>query len=128
MPAYVAGKAQAIYPGDQVLAYSAEQPATGTASTAFAVGPIVGNDVPAISVEVQFVAAPGAFEFDIQEADVDVAADYVTIPTAGVINAVNGAFHARVDLNPFMGAFVRINTVTQNANATNATVRITRKA
>ena len=126
MPAYVAGQARAIYPGDQVNAYNAEQPATGTASIAFAVGPVGAMTGPAISVEVQFVAAPGAFEFDIQEADQDVAADYVTIPTAGIINAVNSSNHARVDLAPFLGAFVRINTVTQNANATNATVRITR--
>lgn len=116
----------ALYQGDTGLAFSAEQPVTGQASQRFAVayGP---ENVPAkVCVEVFFAAAPGAFEFDIQEADTDSDISYVTIAGVGVINAVNANNSARVDLSPFTGKFIRILSKTQNANAVNATVRISR--
>ena len=128
MPAYVAGTAKALYPGDSVLAYNAEQPATGAQSSAFAIGAAPGFDTPSVSVQISFAAAPGAFSFGVYEADVDTAASYLQVPSGSPVTTVNANNVARVDLSPFVGAFIAINTILQNANATNATVRITRHA
>jgi hypothetical protein len=128
MPAYqTSGSIPALYPGDQVLVFNAEQPATGIMSQQIAIAPN-GMNPPSINVEVQFAGAPGAFEFDIYESDTDVSTDYRAIPVASQINAVDANNGARTDLAPFSGTFISIFCKTQNANAVNATVKITRRS
>jgi len=69
----------------------------------------IGNALPleSISVEVEFSAAPGVFEIDIQDADTDADAFYQQIPNAK-ITAVSAQNVARFELNPFTGKFIRV--------------------
>src|SRR5438046_2515791 len=97
----------ALYLGDSGSAFSAEKPASGQASVQFAIGQVGENAAPKVSVEVFFAAAPGAFEFDIQEAYQDNDVSYVTIAGVGVINAVNANQRAIVDLANFTAPLIR---------------------
>lgn len=115
----------ALSPGDIGVAFNAEQPATGQASQRFAVMTVHENAAPNLSVTVQFASAPGAFEFDVQEAFEDFDIAYETV-TGGVINTQNNNYFV-ADFAPFLGRFVRILCKTQNANGVNATVKIHRK-
>lgn len=128
MPAYnTLNPPPALYPSDIGLAFNAEKPASGSLSQQYAMPSFQGESVGAVSVEVSFAAAPGAFEFDVYESDTDTQNNYLPVPVAAVINAVSANNVARVDLAPFVGSFIAIKCVTQNANAVNATVKITRK-
>lgn len=75
----------------------------------------IGNALPleSISIEVQFSAAPGAFEIDIQDADTDADAFYQTVQLPGgagpvKITAVSAQNIARFELNPFTAKFIRV--------------------
>ena len=129
MPAYnTLNPPTALYPGDSGLAFTAEQPPSGTLSQQFAIAPGQSGEEPIIGVEVQFSGAPGAFEFDVYESDVDAQAGYLPCPTAVSITTVDATkFKARADIATFVGSFIAIYCKTQNANAVNATVRITRR-
>jgi hypothetical protein len=128
MPAYqTTGSITALYPGDQVLAFNAEKPASGTLSQQFAIAPN-NVDPPSVNIEVLFAGAPGAFEFDVYEADTDVSTNYRQVPVSGAISAVDANNGARLDLSPFTGTFIAIFCKTQNANSVNATVKITRRS
>jgi hypothetical protein len=128
MPAYgTLTNPPALYGGDSSLTFNAEQPASATFSQEFAISPNADGTPPSVSVSVQFAAAPGTFEFDVYESDVDVVGNYIQVPTNGQINSVSSTNFARVDIQPFMGNFIAIFCKTQNANAVNATVRITRR-
>ena len=80
MPAYgSAFSPVAIYPGDSQIVFNAETITTNEASIAVVLGgPYDWRSQSDVSVEVSFDGAPGAFEIDIQAADTDVAAAYVT--------------------------------------------------
>ena len=127
MPAYGAAGSvvTALYSGDSALAFNAEQPATGVASIPFALYRSRNDVPPSLSVEVFFAAAPGAFEFDVQEADTETANAYVTNASA-TLTAVNAGFYGRIELPQVFAKFVRILCKTQNANAVNATVKVSR--
>jgi hypothetical protein len=127
MPPYGSLPPTALYPGDSALAFNAEKPNSGVMSQAFAISPSPGAQAPSVSIEVDFAAAPGAFEFDIYESDTDVSTKYIGVPAAMIINSVNASNHAKVDLAPFLGTFIAILSKIQNANAVNATVKITRR-
>lgn len=128
MPAYnTLNPPTALYPGDTGLAFNAEQPATGELSQQFALAPYQGNSPAAISIEVSFSGVPGAFQFQIWEADTDNLNDYIEVGS-DAITTVNGNNVARLDINEFLGTFIAISCVAANANAVNATVKISRKA
>jgi hypothetical protein len=119
-----------INPGNSVDAFRFEQPASGTFSQQYAVPPSSNaGGPPSVSIQVKFAGAPGAFEFDIYESDGDGSSnDYLQIPTAGSITTVSSNNVARVDLSPFLGTYIAIYCKTANANAVNASVKITRKS
>ena len=128
MPAYSNTQvATQLNPGDVELAFSAEQPVTGELSQQFAIGPSAASDVPGVSVVLTFSGAPGAFEYDIYEADSDVPTQYLQVPAGGAITTVNANNVARVDLQPFLGAFVAIYCKAQTANAVNVAASIRRR-
>jgi len=128
MPAYgTLNPPTALYSGDAALAYNVEQPASGTLSERFALAPNIDGIEMGFSITFQFSGAPGAFEFDIYESDIDLLGNFIQVPVAGVVNAVNANNFARVDLDPFMGNYIAIFCKTQNANAVNVTVRVTRR-
>lgn len=131
MPAFgtLGNNPPALYQGDSVLVFNAESPTTNEMSQEVAIGQFQGAGSPAaIAIELSFSGAPGAFSYVIQESDTDVAADFVAVPVASVINAVNANNFARVDLSPFLGGFVAIFVSAQTANPVTATCKIIRKA
>lgn len=108
---------------------ASETIAAGTASIAVNLQPEDANLTPMVTVEVHFDAAPGAFELDIQEADTDADAFYIT-PAAAVyaVAAVNAVTqNARVDLSPTGGKFMRVLLKTLT-NAVKIRVKLTRLA
>lgn len=126
MPAYGTSNPVAIYPGDSAVVFANENPAAGIQSIAVAVGMKDDNAVGSLSVEVQFAAAPGAFEIDVMDADTDVAGAYIAIPNA-ILNAVNANNFCRFELAPFKAKFVALLIKTPNANAVNIkSAKITR--
>lgn len=129
MPAYnTLNPPTALYPGDSGLAFNAEQPATGELSQQFALAPFQGNSPAAVSVEIVFAANPGAFQLQVWESDTDTLNDYIEVSAAGAVTTVNWNFVARVDLSPFLGAFIAIACIAAAGNAVNLTCKITRKA
>jgi hypothetical protein len=74
--------------------------------------PPFGGSAPRLTYEVSFSGAPGTFELDVQEADIDLNANYVlTAEAAGKITAVDSSQVARADLTSTIGKFQRINVV-----------------
>jgi hypothetical protein len=75
---------------------------------------------PAVTVEIHFDSDPGVAEIDIQEADTDADAFYIT-PAAGAYTVVptrTAQFVTRVDLSPTGGKFMRLymKTLPQDAD------------
>jgi hypothetical protein len=127
MPAYnTIAPAPALNPGQQQLAFNTENPATGALSQQFEVLGTERNTIPALSVEISFAAAPGAFSFTVMEADTDLQGNYIEVGTDAV-TTVNTSNVARIDVPQFIGTFISIQCTTANANAVNATVKISRK-
>jgi hypothetical protein len=108
---------------------ASETVAAGTASIAVNLQSQFGDPAPAVAVELHFDGAPGAFEVDIQEADTDADAFYITMgATAYTINVVVAATqNARVDLSPTGGKFMRLLLKTLT-NAVKVRAKITRLA
>lgn len=117
----------ALYPGDKGTALSAERLLTGVASERFAIGKGPSDNVaPKISVELQFSADPGAFTLDVQQADQETAGAYINVPSGGTVTTVNATFFARIDLDPFLGGFIRLLQTLQTANVVTCTAIIRR--
>lgn len=130
-PAYNTNHPLLLAPKTCQTLYSAEQPATGTFSIQFQVP--VSDQQPSRNVSFTFSwpTTPGAFNYQIQDADQDIAGNYVTIQTAGIITSApqapgSGNFVARVELNPWQANFGRIWVNTQAANAVNLTAIVCR--
>lgn len=102
---------------------------TGTFSQQFS-APTAGTPV-AISFEIDWSGNPGAFNLQIQDADTDSSANYVTLNTAGTITSTPqtaaGGYVSRVELNPWVGAFGRLYMQTQPANAVTLVAKVCRR-
>lgn len=139
MPAYVQSTANlpitALYPGSQVDVFSAEAVTTNELSQALALSNYPNPGTNALSVDIVFSGAPGAFEFDVVFAAKDVAANYA-LPLATVtptttwkitqadLDPVNNAVH--VDLPYVNSRFVALRVATQPANSVTVTATIKR--
>jgi hypothetical protein len=125
MPDYVQGQLTGLQPGDQQAVYNAESLTTGHASRAVVLVPDRGGDdgAAALSFEVGFSGAPGAFTLQPQVADTDVDAAYIAV--GSTITTVNAGNYARQELNT-NARFARVFVTLQPANAVTATVKITR--
>lgn len=91
----------------------------GAASQRVAIA--VGSEAkyaPAVTAEILFSGAPGTFEVDLQEADTDADAAYITLPTGGTLTSVNANNIGRFDLIPVAGHFLRffMKTLTNSVN------------
>lgn len=83
---------------------------------------------PAISVEIRFAGAPGAFNVQIQEADTDADAFYITPSNAAyTMTVVNAQNIARADLTTGAGKFIRI-LLSSRTNPVAMTAKVTRVA
>ncbi len=107
-----------------------EEVPAGTASIAVSLAGGVDSHGPAaVAVQIQFDSAPGTFEIDVQEADTDADAFYVTMSaTAYQITSVNATtFIARADFSPTGGKFMRL-FVKALANDADLIAKLTRLA
>jgi len=107
---------------------SGEQPAPPQTSIAAAIGPVAGahGPQPAISVEIRFSGAPGAFNVQVQEADTDADAFYITPTNAAyTMTVVTAQNIARADLTTGAGKFIRV-LLSSRTNAVAMTAKVTR--
>jgi hypothetical protein len=117
-----------------VPVWNNENPLTGTKSQAVNIQVSGGvNDAAGgsyVSIRGTFSAAPGAFTIQVQTADQDVDAAYVSEnfggATPGTITTVNANNSFSVELIPIAARFIRLLMVLQNANAVNLTATISR--
>lgn len=75
-----------------------------------------------ISAFIKFSGAPGTFQIDLQEAEIDADVNYVTI---GSVNAVNANNACRMDAPNVNARFARLNVVSLG-NAVSALATIGR--
>jgi hypothetical protein len=114
----------AVYPGDQVLLFNAEQPAAPQASQQVCLANAYDNTATqGASIELFFSGAPGAFSIQPQVADTDIDAAYIAEGAA--ITAVNTGNFARVELTAIKAKFLRV-LLSSRTNAVNLTVKVTR--
>ncbi len=128
MPNYDATRfTTALYSAQSELFFDAEQPAPPQASRQFHIPQgRLGSQPPTVTIEGFFSADPGVFQLDVQEADTNTDDAYQTVPSAGSVTAVDANFYFRVDLDPFVGVFIRLNLVSRT-NGVNLTVKATRR-
>lgn len=130
MPAYnQSPQTQGGQAGITSRVWNAETPASGaggaSASQGVALPRKTSSGLYPFSVDIVFAGAPGAFEIDVQVADVDVDARYQTIQ-GGQINAVDAVNNtAHLDAPENTAKFVRLLNRTANANAQPQTAEIT---
>jgi len=74
------------------------------------------------SVEISFSGPPGTFEVDLQHADTDTDASYVT---QAAVSSVNASNVARYEMAICFTKFVRVKVATLTNNV-NITVKVTR--
>lgn len=130
----------AVYPGDTFVvagtgtlsggdAQGTGVNKTGVASERVALYNAQDGTAQFFSVEVAFDAAPGAFTIQVQTADTDTDASYVSEgfggANPGTITTVNAGFTARVELQ-VKAKFARILMVLQSANNQKLTAKISR--
>jgi hypothetical protein len=88
-----------------------EEVAAGTASIAVNLqAGFEGMPPPMVCIEVHFDSTPGVAEIDVQEADTDADAFYIT-PVAAAYTLVPttvSPFNNRIDLSPTGGKFMRL--------------------
>lgn len=121
-----------FYPENTYLLFNAEALTTGEFSQQVHIPPNpVGGAQAGIRLQIDFSAAPGAFELYVMECDDDTqgAAEYAQVPVGGDITAVNpgSATQATTDLLPFQGQFLCLYVKTQPGNAVTCTARATRR-
>lgn len=124
MPGYQgAGNAALLRSNRQAFLFNNETVAAGRASIAVQLERISHSSYPfGASFQVKFDGAPGVFEVDIQVADTDADADYVTVATIAAVSSNNVT---RYDMTNLWPKFVRV-FVTSLANAVHTTVLVTR--
>ena len=107
-----------------------ESPAPPQASIAAQMSPVAGMNgpQPAYSIEIQFSGAPGAFNIQVQEADTDADAKYITPSNAAyTVTVVTANNVARADLTTGAGKFVRV-LLSARTNAVSLIAKLTRVA
>lgn len=117
------GQARLLNANHQYFALQDQLAVAGQASVAFQLERQKSAAYPfGYSVEVTFSGAPGTFEVDLQHADTDTDASYVT---QAALSAVNSSNVARYEMAVCFTKFVRI-LVKTITNAVNITVEVSR--
>lgn len=125
MPVYPgSGQATLLNANSQKLVFNAERVFAGSASIGVQLERQKSASYPfGASVELTFSAAPGVFQMDVQTADTDDDAHYVTIQSIAVVNASNVA---RVELWNMYAKYIRTLLVTLTNSAVLTTVQVSR--
>lgn len=128
MPPYP-GPEQAtlLYENRQAYLFLTETAVIGTASVAYQLRRERGNSYPkGISIEIAFSVDPGAYEFDVQAADLDEPGHYVTVGSlGGAGSTTNATFVSRLEFPQWYAKYVRLMPVTQT-NAATVSALVTR--
>jgi hypothetical protein len=115
MPAYNTATAPVLTPSRPVKVWDAEAVTTGGKSQQISMHRF---DQPGcLSVEVKFSGAPGAFTLDLQTADTDAEAYYVTKTSLTAVNSTNVG---RLEVPTVVAKFARL-VMTGIANTVNTT-------
>lgn len=124
MPGYGGkGRVYLLSENQQFYLWNNEAVAVAAASQAVQLNRTRGNFYPwGWAVELAFGGAPGVFACDIQVAENDIDANYVTI---GTISTVNSSNVGRLDVLNVFNKFARAR-MTALANVVNATALLTR--
>jgi hypothetical protein len=138
-PAYTPSSASqpitAIRRGDlPFTVWNAETPLTGARSQAVNIqvqgGPNDSAGGSYVSIRGTFSGAPGTFSLQVQTADTDVDADYVSETfggaSPGVVTTVNSNNSFSVELIPIAARFIRLLMATQTSNSVTLTATISR--
>lgn len=124
MPAYGSVTTIATLSGSPVTVWNAETvPATGgNAQISVAVGMHRDAHLPnCFSVEVKFAADPASFAIEVQTADTNEDAYYVTKATLNT--GLNATFAGRIEVTNVVAKFVRLRMATKT-NAVAVTARL----
>src|SRR4029077_16814703 len=101
---------QSAAPGVVTPMWTAETPTPGTsgAAASHAVGLVrtPAGKMP-IAIHGNFSGAPGTFEIDLQVADTDAEAQYITV-NGGIINSVDANQNFHFEFPNLIGRFVRL--------------------
>lgn len=120
----------ALYPGDSFLLFNGETPIAGQNSQQVVIARKDLDTPSSVSVELIFPADPGAFEFDICDADTDTPDAYLVLPAIGQILAavagVGGKFVVRVESVPIKANFLLLRCVTASANGKSVIAKVSR--
>jgi len=109
----------AIYPGDSVSVFNNENPTPPQASQQVAIGNVYGEDDVGVSAIITYASAPTSVQIDIQMADVDADASYVTVATTSQTGG------DQLNVNTARHKFVRARKVAQSGGGA-VTVTIAR--
>lgn len=119
-----------LNPGDSITVFYQERPLSATYSQQVSIPNVNTQPDASISLEFTWPTDPGAFNYQIQDADTDTTDAYQTIPTAGTVTSAvagpGGTYGARVELSPYKARFLRIYVNTQTANNVKGTVKVSR--
>jgi hypothetical protein len=123
MPAYAnVDYVRALMSGVPFAVWNNETPSVGSASQQVALPP--SRLAPNLSVDGKFSGAPGAFEVDVQVANVDSDTNYQTIANGNIttVDATNYTFHMDAVTS---ARFARL-LLRSRANAVSITATFTR--
>lgn len=98
----------AIYPGDRIALFNAENPTPPQASDRCSIADVYGTDDVGVTVVITYASAPGSVQMDIQMATADNDAAYNTIYSSSNVNGES------VNLNVQRQPFIRIRKVAQS--------------
>jgi hypothetical protein len=126
MPAYGTPGAATVHPGEFITLINAETPATGYRSIYFNPAVMWDRRDTGVSIEFIFSGNPGVLNFQIQGANTEADAAYLT-EGSGTLTAANGpqsdgTYRARVELSPWVAQHCRILVSAATANPVTATV------
>lgn len=119
------GQAKLLRCGEQAFVFQQSIAPSGTASVAVQLERIKASTVYQFgaSFEISFSGSPGTFEVDIQTADTDADANFVSINA--VTSGLNSNNVGRVELPLFWARYVRAKVITLTNNVT-VSVLVTR--
>jgi hypothetical protein len=125
VPIYGSSQPVLLYENEQEYLFQNDTVGTGTSSIPAELRRTRGLSYPfGFSVELTFSANPGNFQVDIQTADTDLAANYVTL--ASITQAsVNASYTGRAEVVATWCKFVRLNIVSI-ANSVAISAKVTR--
>lgn len=114
-----------LYPGDQINLFNAEQPSVPQRSISIALPKLpLGLASASVTIQISFSGAPGSYEIDIQEADIDADIYYQNAASGNITTAPGSNNTVRADLSvnaKFLTALLKTRT-----NAVNVTVLLSR--